>query len=489
MFQEGVLRLYYSVYKVPDPVPEIKITEVKDEICTNTADDTGQKMDDSSSRADDTRPSTLFNKATLLGNHSVDRNIPHDLSPLELIATVANDICIQEGRGLKRKTEDAQLYENDDDNNSTETRQLQKSIERAIDLCSSSNQGSPACSTGSGVTVPATTVRNTRTESMGTVQEYVPMSLDNTIKSSNSESISASNVGGESSNSKVSANVKHGDKSNVVKEKPKKTDTASQCDPRPKKHKSDANSQSKSKNSNKIQTSVKDGKDATTVSVTEKKSNVKSDTKVTDKSVSLKANGVNIIEQNGASVAFTDTDSGASNVKVTDVPREKPPKTETTKDQKSVPKTTSLPSKDQNVIPKRENDAPKPAVSTLSSISQVIPNCTTALNKTSNTVTKTPSSPSSAKSSCTPKTTTSVQNKTQTPQKIIPTTSAPTKNQNKLTSAQNLNKVPGSSLKASTTSNKTVEPVKPVTQINGHSSPSEIAKQNAVKLNQIEKKD
>lgn len=477
------------MYKVPDPVPEIKITEVKDEICTNTADDTGQKMDDSSSRADDTRPSTLFNKATLLGNHSVDRNIPHDLSPLELIATVANDICIQEGRGLKRKTEDAQLYENDDDNNSTETRQLQKSIERAIDLCSSSNQGSPACSTGSSVTVSATNVRNTRTESnMGTVQEYTPNSSDTTIKSSNSESISASNVGSESSNNKVSANVKHGDKSTVGKEKPKKTDTASQCDPRPKKQKSDANSQSKSKNSNKIQTSVKDGKDAATVNVTEKKSNVKSDAKVTDKSVSLKANGVNIIEQNGASVSVTGTNSSASNVKVTDASREKPPKMETTKDQKSVPKTINLPSKDQNATPKRENDAPKPAVSTASSISQVIPNFTTTLSKTSNTVTKTPSSPSSAKSSCIPKTT-SVQNKAQTPMNKVPATSAPTKNQNKLTSAQNLNKVPGSSLKVSTTSNKTVEPVKSVTQINGHSSPSEIAKQNAVKLNQTEKKD
>ncbi|XP_045169983.2 polycomb group protein Psc-like [Mercenaria mercenaria] len=478
--REGVLQLYYSVYKVPDPVPEIRITEVKDEKCFDNADETGQK-------ADDTRPSILFNKATLLGNHSVDRNIPHDLSPLELIATVANDICIQEGRGLKRKPEDAQLYENDEDASSTETRQLQKSIEHAIDLCSNSNQGSPARSSSINTTVSTTSVQDTRTGNQATVSEV------NSVSVANGNGDSVTIVGSENSIRKSSITQKSNEKNIIAKEKPKKMDTASQCDPRPKKHKGEGHLHNKSKNSNKTQSSNKDGKAVSSISNTEKKPNVKSETKSNEKSVPLKTNGVNIVEQNGAALKSSDTHVGG---KVSDTQKAEETKRETVKEQKPGPKVINTLNKETNSQTKNENDVPKSLAPTLSSASEVTPSNTSAPNRTSSTVTKPSSAPSDVKTSNTPPKTSSVPfpNKMSNSPNKQPSTSVTAKTPSKLTNAQTSSKVPASVLKSAPTPTKVTESVKPVTQINGHSSPAEIAKQqnkvsNVVKVNQNEKKD
>ncbi|XP_052804573.1 serine/threonine-protein kinase fray2-like [Mya arenaria] len=231
--REGVIKLYYTIYRLPDPVPEIIITEVKDELTTNDADDKVCK-------ADDTRPSSLFSKAALLGNNTMDRNLAHDLSPLELIATVANDISsFQESRGLKRKTEAAQLYENDDDNSSTET-QIKRTVERAIDLCSNNNSSGANDSTSTSNSslsfrTDSNNTKNVSSDSFGSNSS----TLNPCSRASNSP---VTKVSPAASNQPTVQKSEH--------EKPMKTDTASQCDPRPKKPRLE--SQNKSNQHSKV---------------------------------------------------------------------------------------------------------------------------------------------------------------------------------------------------------------------------------------------
>lgn len=282
--REGVLQLYYSVYREPDPVPEITITEVKTE-------NTWELDADAAHRADDMRPSTLFNKAALLGKNTVVKDI-HDLSPLELIATVANDISIQESRGQKRKTEDAQLYENEDESSSTETRQIQKSIERAIDLCSS-NQGSPGSASGSFPVFATTCVGERRTSCQATV-----VNSNNSSQQIHSSIQNAPLLKPKLGSPDKTVILQGRQIKNPTKEKPKKTDTASQCDPRPKKLKGEGHTVSHSKPAVKPQNLNKDTKVLSNGSVSEKKPNLtKSDVKSTDK-VPSKSNGVSSDSKN-----------------------------------------------------------------------------------------------------------------------------------------------------------------------------------------------
>lgn len=227
-------------------------------------------------KADDTRPSSLFSKASLLSGHN--ENFHHDLSPLLLIATVANDISnLQEGRGLKRKPEAAQLYENDDDNSSTETH-IKKTVERAIDLCSTSvpttRANSPA-QVHSKLIAPVEN-RHTCTKSKTQTATITPQ-IQERAQSSNERAqtftaINQTDLNENHVQRTVSGN-QYLDKTREtviskadVKEKPKKTDTASQCESRPKKLKTDPRSQAHSKSVNKAES-------AKTVSKTE---NVKS---------------------------------------------------------------------------------------------------------------------------------------------------------------------------------------------------------------------
>lgn len=492
--REGVLQLYYTVYKAPDPVPEIKITEVKDEKCFDIADDTGQK-------ADDTRPSTLFNKATLLGNHSVDRNIPHDLSPLELIATVANDICIQEGRGLKRKPEDAQLYENDDDNCSTETRQLQKSIEHAIDICSNSNQGSPACASAINTSSTTTSIQDTRTGNQVTVSEYVPVTTNNYVKVANGTSTAISNNGSETF-IKPSVTQKSIDKNLLTKDKPKKTDTASQCDPRPKKHKGEGYTHNKSKNSSKAPSTNKDGSINSSISSSDKKVNVNNEANNSDKVVPLKTNGVNVSEQNSASakcnVSHPNAKSGET-VKSIDT------NTDTVKDQTPGPKldnNNTSTTKDTNVQAKTRNEIPKTSASNVYAAPGGSAITTCSPLRTMSTVTKPSNTSTNVKPSYTLYKAPNVptQNKISNSQNKLPVSSTATKIPSKAITAQISSKIVPPVLKSVSTPTKVTETVKQTaqikqtTQINGHSSLAEVAKQQnklsiTTKVTQNENKD
>ena len=246
--------MYYSVQRTPTPAPKIEICEIKDD--SNVNNDTGSKhLTGSVSKGipniDDSRPSSLFSKASLLSNHRIDGNIEHDLSPLELIATVANDLSsYQEGRGLKRKPEDAALFENDEENSNSKEIQIQKSIEHAIDICSSnSNQGNKEATENITSSQETTkTKNNSRTSSPAVSSE---IALKSTSKQKCLKSIP--NLF-DNFVSKLPA----------TKEKPKTTDTASQCEPRPKKQKvSDSTTNSSqhskspvkvSKNSSQLQT-------------------------------------------------------------------------------------------------------------------------------------------------------------------------------------------------------------------------------------------
>lgn len=249
--REGVLQLYYSIYKMPDyKCPVITVTEVKDEIVEQIKDDVHQN---DFQKLDDNRPSFLFNKATLLGNHSVDRHLHHDLSPLELIATVANDIsCLQEGRGLKRKTEEFHVHRKDG-NSAPSMETLKQAIEMSGDICSNTvSHGNQEAH------INSLAVDSTSNESA--VKSTSLQQLANSTKSLLTDSI---NISVNDSNNVVklldlASNAPPLGRKPLFKERPKKTDTASQCDPRPKKHKGDAqnNSSTQPKSSSKTQTLV-----------------------------------------------------------------------------------------------------------------------------------------------------------------------------------------------------------------------------------------
>lgn len=280
--QEGVLQFYYAIYKKPEPAPVITVTEIKEETTSELEDDNLQK-------ADDTRPSSLFSKASLLGNHSMDGH--HDLSPLELIATVANDIsCLQEGRGIKRKPEVAQLYENDEDTSSTET-QIKKTVERAIDLCSTNVTASVPANNAAVNSKPICVPENKRLKTHTVA--ILPSPVQNT-HSANVDKLSeiSDNRIHERTNTSTghpqqSARETVGSKTEL-KDKPKKTDTASQCESRPKKHKSECSSRSQphSKTVNKLdnvkpgsKTAKDNGIASSTGTATEKKVERDCDTK------------------------------------------------------------------------------------------------------------------------------------------------------------------------------------------------------------------
>lgn len=194
LFQDGVLLLYYSIFKEPLKVPKITITEIKEEPGLKT---------------EEKKPQTYFGDCC-------DHELPHDLSPLELIATVANGLSsLPEGRGQKRDAEMAELY--DDDAPSSNETQIQKSIEHAIEVCSNNSSDKQS------KTVEETTQPIHTNSSLETV---VKVEKDDTVlPCSQSESV------GSKSNVIESKPVLQ----TVQNEKPKKTDTASQCDPRPRK--------------------------------------------------------------------------------------------------------------------------------------------------------------------------------------------------------------------------------------------------------------
>ncbi|KAL4222741.1 Polycomb complex protein BMI-1 [Mactra antiquata] len=473
--REGVLQLYYSVFNLPDPVPAITITEIKTEKGQDIMDDTGQRLED-------TRPSTLFNKATLLGNHSVARNIPHDLSPLELIATVANDICIQEGRGLKRKPDDAQLYENDEENNSSETHQLQKSIERAIDLCSHSNQGSPA----------RVVVSNTVASSSNVVTTSSSVSVANVAH--NVSVVSVPNVQNEQRLTEIKT---ISDISNVlptnterkvitVKEKPKKTDTASQCDPRPKKVKSDGKSGSHSKSSTqKVDNGSKETKTTGTVGKIDKVHSSESSSH--SKSEPSKTNGVSIGEKPSVSMDVTQskTSETSVNTKVTKeiVPENKVSK-ETTKDGVTgTVKSSSDSNRESNSVSKYYHPLPPTISVSKSNMASVRPSGSSGKSLSS-------SSSGSLSSNNGIKTGLSTTNSKTSIMQTKPLSSSSQSIQmpsaDRTSSSQVSNKVSGNCSKfpstqhsksAAISQSTTSDCVKSSTLVNGHSNPSEVSKQ------------
>ncbi|KAK3584735.1 hypothetical protein CHS0354_019860 [Potamilus streckersoni] len=126
--RKGVMRLYYSIYQKPEVKKEVSFAEGS---CSKLENQVDQKTDGST---------CYIPHLTFASNNCCDVSLPHDLSPLELIATVAaNDLGFtDESRGLKRKAESNDIYnENDDDSNGSI--QIKKTIEHAIDLCSKSN--------------------------------------------------------------------------------------------------------------------------------------------------------------------------------------------------------------------------------------------------------------------------------------------------------------------------------------------------------------
>ena len=216
LFQEGVLHLYYTVYKLPIPTPEITITEAKDE----------------QHQADDSRPSSLFSKASLLGSNSMDSSLPHDLSPLELIATVANDISSfqeRENRGLKRKHEESVLYDNDDETSSSGS-QIKRSVERAIDICANSTKSSSsdASKISSQINQPVS------------FRQHIARDTTQGLVSTNTKALSTNSCAPVQTEHTMTQapqadRKKHMPSARQTTEKPKKKDTASQCDPNTKK--------------------------------------------------------------------------------------------------------------------------------------------------------------------------------------------------------------------------------------------------------------
>ena len=200
-FQDGVFQLYYSIFKEPLKIPQITITEVKEEPAL----------------PETKKHNSCFSASSLLGNECCDDSeLPHDLSPLELIATVANGLSsLPEGRGQKRNAETAELY--DDDTHGSNEIQIQKSIEHAIEMCSNNNQENKY----SIEMEESANVHNSDTKQLIVVKLE---DTDSTVMGAQNETIP--------NKSKLNEN----NKPVVQNERPKKTDTASQCDPRPRKN-------------------------------------------------------------------------------------------------------------------------------------------------------------------------------------------------------------------------------------------------------------
>ena len=191
------MQLHYSIFKEPIKIPKITITEVKVE--------PGLKEENE-------KTASFFRSSSLMGKDCCESELPHDLSPLELIATVANGLSsLPEGRGQKRNADAAELYD-DDTPNSNEI-QIQKSIEHAIEMCSnSSNQEKQSKET-------------TETNALPEVKPLSAVKIENDI-----HRVPFTQNDTVVNKTKVAENIDV-----VQNEKPKKTDTASQCDPRPRK--------------------------------------------------------------------------------------------------------------------------------------------------------------------------------------------------------------------------------------------------------------
>lgn len=208
--RDGVLQLHYSIFKEPIKIPKITVTEVKVEPGLN--------------EENKTEPS-FFRSSSLIGNDCCDSDLPHDLSPLELIATVANGLSsLPEGRGQKRNADAAELYD-DDTPNSNEI-QIQKSIEHAIEMCSSN-------------TVQEKQTKETGNFTKTVVSDDKPLAV---VKVENDKKIESN----PQNNTEHSKTTIIETKPSLQNEIPKKTDTASQCDPRPRK------GENKSANSNLV---------------------------------------------------------------------------------------------------------------------------------------------------------------------------------------------------------------------------------------------
>ena len=235
LFQDGVLQLYYSVVKEPVKIPKITITEVKEEPGRNS---------------EENKPKTYFTECC-------DSDLPHDLSPLELIATVANGLSnlpdgrdqkndkvnelpmSQEGRGQKRDADAAGLY--DDEASISNEIHIQKSIQHAIEVCSNnSNDKQPK-------------------DEETTKHQTVTNPLQNIVKVEKDDSAESN----EQNKSEPKTTKPTEIKQTVQQEKPKKTDTASQCDPRPRKsenkHANSNSAHSKSHSKQGKQTKVQSG--------------------------------------------------------------------------------------------------------------------------------------------------------------------------------------------------------------------------------------
>ena len=201
-----MFQLYYSIFKEPAKIPQITITEVKDELC----------------RPETSKQPSTFSASSLLGNKCCDSDLPHDLSPLELIATVANGLSsLPDGRGQKRSADTAELYD-DDTHGSTEI-QIQKSIEHAIEMCSNNNQENKYSIEMEDIAK----VQNSDEKHLIVVKlednkSTVTCDDKSTIKSGQNECL-------------VNKGKLNDSKPVVQNEKPKKTDTASQCEPRQRK--------------------------------------------------------------------------------------------------------------------------------------------------------------------------------------------------------------------------------------------------------------
>ena len=207
LFQDGVLQLYYSIFKEPVKIPKITITEVKEEPGINEEE----------------------NKTKSYFSECCDSDLPHDLSPLELIATVANGLSnlpdgrdqktgtanelpmLQEGRGEKRDASTAGLY--DDDASISNEIQIQKSIQHAIEVCSNNSHDK----------LSKDDEPNKNQTPTNSVQNIVKVEKEDIVESNEQAKI----------DSKTTKPTEI--KQTVQPEKPKKTDTASQCDPRPRK--------------------------------------------------------------------------------------------------------------------------------------------------------------------------------------------------------------------------------------------------------------
>ena len=235
MFQDGVIQLYYSIFKEPVKIPKITITEVKEE---------------PDIKSEEAKPKSYFTECC-------DNDLPHDLSPLELIATVANGLSnlpdgrdqktgtpneipiTQERRGEKRDASTAGLY--DDDASISNEIQIQKSIQHAIEVCSNNSNDK--------VSKDEVTNKN----------QILDNSVQNIVKVEKDESVESNEQSKSDSKTTKPTEIKQ----SVQPEKPKKTDTASQCDPRPRKsqnkHNNNNSTHSRSHSKQAIHTKVQNG--------------------------------------------------------------------------------------------------------------------------------------------------------------------------------------------------------------------------------------